>query len=97
MDDEYREIVRKFYELYRPLQKRYNLQSHMHFRLSEDGLIEIWEYKGETKRECILRIREMEDIDCYKRAIEELLNYKREREGKEGEKKSNMANARLAC
>ena len=51
MEDEYKEIVRKFYEIYRPLQKKYNLRYHMHFSIyeSEDDLIEIWEYSGETR------------------------------------------------
>ena len=33
MEDEYKEIVRKFYEIYRPLQKKYNLRYHMHFSI----------------------------------------------------------------
>ena len=91
MEDEYKEIVRKFYEIYRPLKKRYNLRSHIHFSIYDDGLIEIWECKGETKGKCILRVREEEDIDCYKRAIDELKYYKQEREGKEYERSTAMA------
>lgn len=30
MEDEYKEIVRKFNEIYNPLRKRYNLRSHIH-------------------------------------------------------------------
>ena len=80
MEDEYKEIVRKFYRIYRPLQKKYNLRSHMHFSIYDEGLIEIWEYRGETQGKCIVRAKETEDIDCYKRAIDELENYKREKE-----------------
>ena len=80
MEDEYKEIVRKFYRIYRPLQKKYNLRSHMHFNIYDEGLIEIWEYRGETQGKCIVRAKEKEDIDCYKRTIDELENYKQEKE-----------------
>lgn len=78
MENEYEEIVRKFYGIYRALQKRYNLRSHMHFSIyeKENDLIEIWEYNGETRGKCIVRAKETEKIDCYKRAIDELENYK---------------------
>ncbi len=93
MEDEYKEIVRKFYEIYRPLQKKYNLRHHMHSSIyeSEDDLIEIWEYSGETRGKCIVRAKETEEIDCYKRAIDELKNYKREREEKEHGRSAAMA------
>ena len=93
MEDEYKEIVRKFYEIYRPLQKKYNLRDHMHFSIyeSEDDLIEIWEYSGETRGKCIVRAKETEEIDCYKRAIDELKNYKQEREEKEHGRSAAMA------
>lgn len=91
MEDEYREIVRKFYEIYRPLQKKHNLRYHMHFDLYDDGLIEIWEYEGETKKKCISIAREEKDIDCYKRAIDDLEHYRKEREEEEYERKAAMA------
>lgn len=93
MEDEYREIVRKFYEIYNPLRKKYNLRSHMHSSIyeSEDDLIEIWEYDGETRRKCIVREKEKEIIDCYKRAIDDLKNFKQEREERERERKADMA------
>lgn len=93
MEDEYKEIVRKFYEIYRPLQKKYNLRYHMHFSIyeSEDDLIEIWEYSGEIRGKCIVRAKETEEIDCYKRVIDELKNYKQEREEKEHGRSAAMA------
>lgn len=57
----------------------------------EDDLIEIWEYNGETRGRCIVREKEKEIIDCYKRAIDNLKNYKREREERERERKADMA------
>ncbi len=82
MEDEYKEIERKFYEIYSPLQKKYNLLYHMRFSIYDDGLIEIWEYDVKTEKR-ILRVKETEDIECYKRAIELLSNYKKEREAAE--------------
>ena len=65
----------------------------MHFSIyeSEDDLIEIWEYKGETRGKCIVRAKETEEIDCYKRAIDELKNYKQEREEREHGRSAAMA------
>ena len=37
-DEEYREVIRRFYEVYRPLQKRHNLRLHSHFSIYDDGL-----------------------------------------------------------
>ncbi|MBD5449694.1 MAG: hypothetical protein HDR28_05985 [Lachnospiraceae bacterium] len=88
MEDEYREIVRKFYEIYRPLQKKHNLRYHMHFDISDDGLIEIWEYEEKKKKKCISIVREEKDIDCYKKAIEDLEHYRRDREENEYERKA---------
>lgn len=80
MEDEYTEVVREFYALYRPLQKEHNLRYHMHFDLYSDGLIEIWEYEGEKQKRCISIAREESDIDCYKRAIDDLKHYQKDRE-----------------
>lgn len=89
--DEYSKAARRFEAVYRPLQKKYNLRSHMHFNIYDEGLIEIWEYRGETKGKCIVRAKETEDIDCYKRAIDELENYKWEKEEKGHGRKAGMA------
>lgn len=91
MEDEYKETVRKFYEIYRQLKKKYNLRLYIHFDIYDDGLIKVWEHKGKTKEKCILRANEEKDIDCYKRAISELENYKQEREGKEHGRSAAMA------
>lgn len=58
---------------------------------AEDDLIEIWEYSGETRGRCIVREKETEIIDCYKRAIDELKNYKQEREEREHGRSAAMA------
>ena len=56
-DEEYREVIRRFYEVYRPLQKRHNLRLHSHFSIYDDGLIEIWEYKGEQRSKCVCKVK----------------------------------------
>ena len=36
-DGEYREVIKRFYEVYRPLQKRHNLRLHSHFSIYDGG------------------------------------------------------------
>lgn len=93
MEDGYTEIIKKFNEIYRPLQKKYNLRSHMHFSLYDDGLIEIWEYTGERKGKCICRetAKAEETVDCYRRAIHDLEYYRKGREETEQERSTAMA------
>lgn len=97
MEEEYSRIVRKFYEVYRPLQKKYNLRSHMKFNLYGDNMIEIWEYSDEARKKCVCKVKEETDAECYKRAIEELENYRTEREGTAHGKGTDMERGRLAC
>lgn len=93
MEDEYGKIVGKFYEIYRPLQRRYNLRSHMCFSIYDDGLIEIWKYRGEVREKLIVRVSEPEDIDCYNRAIEELESFQKQKEREESKHGRNTAMA----
>lgn len=81
MEDEYSRIVKEFYNVYRPLQKCYNLRLHSYFSIYEDGFIEIWQYAGEQRTKCVCKVKEESDIECYKRAIEALQSYGKEREG----------------
>ena len=91
MKDEYSEVVRKFYEIYRPLQKKHNLKLHTHFDIYDDGRIEIWECEGETCVKHVCRVKEKEDIECYRKAIQELEHYRREKEKREDERSATMA------
>lgn len=73
---EYAEIVKRFDRIYRPLRKKYNLRSHMCFKLyPPSGLIEIWEYKGEIKERCVCKVTGNTSADCYKQAIHDLEYY----------------------
>lgn len=91
MEDEYKAITKEFYEIYRPLQKKYNLRSHMSFSIYKDGLIEIWEYNGEIQGQCICRVSEKESIDCYKMACVYLEDYARRKGEKARGKSADMA------
>lgn len=74
--DSYEKAEKEFYSLYAPLRKKYNLRSHIHFSMYEDGLIEIREYEGEKEKRLVCKVREESDTDCYIRAKEELIYYK---------------------
>lgn len=87
MKDEYSEVVRQFYEIYRQLQKKHNLRLRIHFDIYDDGRIEIREYEGETCGKYVCKVKEKEDIECYRKAIQELEHYRREKE-KGGDGKS---------
>ncbi|MDO4292184.1 MAG: hypothetical protein Q4C65_03025 [Eubacteriales bacterium] len=74
-DEERRALIHKFYQIYRPLQKRHSLRYHMHFDIYGNNLIEIWEYEGDRKGRCICKVKEDTEIACYQRAIEMLKNH----------------------
>lgn len=74
-DQERRTVIKQFYELYRRLQRKHNFRMHSRFSIYDDGLIEIWEYKGDKRIRNICKVKEEKEVDCYKRAIETLANY----------------------
>ena len=71
--DEYAAVVRKFYEVYRPIGRRYNLRVHSRFSMNRPGFIKIY-------RKQIIKVKEDDDIACYKRAIDELESWAKSRE-----------------
>lgn len=73
--DAYSEAVKRFYSVYMPLKKKYNLRSHEHVSIYGDAVIEIWEYDGDTRKKRVLKIEESDGTDCYNRAAEWLLLY----------------------
>lgn len=74
-DEERRALIHKFYQIYRPLQKRHSLRYHMHFDIYGNNLIEVWEYEGDRKGRCICKVKEDTEIACYQRAIEMLKSH----------------------
>jgi hypothetical protein len=86
-----REAIHTFYEIYRPLQKRYKLRMNSHFSIhqSEQNYIEINEYCGEIRGIRVCLVKGEEEIHCYRKAAEELKNYVRKKsEEKEHEQKA---------
>lgn len=75
--------ISKFYRVYRQAQRVSNLRMHSRFSLYDDGLIEIWEYRGEQKTRNICKIKEESETECYKRATEAVENYIKSRSEKQ--------------
>lgn len=69
--DEYTAVVRKFYEVYRPIGRRYNLRVHSRFSMNRPGFIKIYQGDGPDRKQ-IIKVEEDDDVACYKRAIDEL-------------------------
>ena len=77
--DEYAAVVKRFYVIYLPLGRKYNLNIYSKFKVGRPGIIKI--YQGDwPKQNQIIKVERDEDIDCYKRAIEELESWARSRE-----------------
>lgn len=55
---------------------------HSRFSIYDDGLIEIWQYNGDTRTRAVCKIKEEDEVDCYKRAIEALENFEKDRSNK---------------
>lgn len=58
------------------------MRMHSRFSLYDDGLIEIWEYRGEQKTRSICKIKEKSETECYKQATEAVENYIKSRSEK---------------
>ena len=74
-DRERRKLIDRFYRIYRSLQERYSLREQSHFDLCGNNSIEIWEYENNKRKRCICKVKDEEELTCYKRAIEELESY----------------------
>ncbi len=74
--DEYSEVVKRFYEVYLPLGRKYNLSIHSTFKTGKLGIIRI--YQGDWPRQKqIIKVERDGDVDCYKKAIDELESWAR--------------------
>lgn len=83
-NEERRGLIHEYYQIYRPLKKEHSLREHSHFDIYGNNFIEIWEYAGEVRKRCICKVKEEDEIACYKRAIEMLKRY-REKKGEHAE------------
>lgn len=74
MDSERSREINRFFDAYRPLQKKYNLRLHTLFT-ADSGLIEIWEHRA--RRRYICKIELPDETQCYRRAAKELEYYEK--------------------
>ncbi len=89
--EEYGEVIKKFFGIYGPLQKKYGLRLHTSFDIQGNGLIEVWEHRGIRRVKCVCKVKKSKGesiTGCYKRAIEMLESY--------GEGKENVAHEKEA-
>lgn len=68
-DDERKALIHEFYQIYRPLQKIRDLRLHSHFSIypNDDDFIEIWEYANDRRVQQIVRVKEENETECYRR------------------------------
>lgn len=75
MEEERSKAIAAFEQIYRSLQKKYNLRLHSVFSTGSENLMEIYEYIGEIKGDCICTVRDSDEVICYKKAAETLRGY----------------------
>jgi hypothetical protein len=70
----YAAAVRQFYDIYRPIARRYGLRMSSHTSIYDDGWIKI--YKDEdTDRQLIIKIKEANDTDLYNKARKAMISW----------------------
>lgn len=78
--DEYAAAVRRLYQIYRPIGRRYNLRLHSKFSMYDKGFIKIYQGDGPDRKQ-IVKVEEEDDIACYKRATDDLESWAKRMEG----------------
>lgn len=73
--DEYREVVKEFYRVYRPLQKKHNLRMHSRFSIYDDGLIEIWEYPAGSRLLLYGKMQTLKDFSTGRQLVFALADF----------------------
>lgn len=76
---EHRAAVRQFYEIYRPIARKYGLSMLSNFSIYDDGWIKIFKGEG-ADRQQIIKSEEKNDADCYNRATEALISWAKSKE-----------------
>lgn len=83
--EKYKKAVNDFYRVYVPARQKYSLRMDANFSMFDDGVIEIWRYERERRVEQVCKVKEVDDVICYKRAKREIEDYvkkmERERHG----------------
>lgn len=67
----YKEAVRAFYLIYKPLRKKRALRDYFHAG-TKGAEMEIWEYTNDGKRKTICRVKAENSTDCYRMATDRL-------------------------
>lgn len=70
----YQEAVQNFYEAYIPIKHKYDLYLHAKSSIYHDTTIDIYKLEGK-KKIYIIRLKEEDDVEIYRRAREEILRY----------------------
>ena len=76
-EEERTKAIREFYREYEQIRKKYNLRMHSLTSLYDEGLIKIWRYEGEKRKELILTCKEEDDVELYKKATSDLIRIKK--------------------
>lgn len=82
MQEEYEKEIKKFYDVFLPLKRRYNLQMHSHFSIWEEGWIKIYKRDG-RKQNLIIKAESESDTACYRMAREQLHSWETARQKEE--------------
>jgi len=78
-ENRYQEAVKRFFEVYRPIGRKYNLHMAAKFANDEPGILKIYQGEG-TDRKLIIKTSEKEDCMCYERARDELESWVKRQE-----------------
>ncbi len=93
--DEYKELQDRFYRLLYSLVKKYDLRFVTHFTVydHEEDYIEVWKSrKGRKKHICNIREKGKDKaLECYKKGIDELTYYQKQKEELERGKETELA------
>lgn len=72
--NEYAAAVRQFYDIYRPIARKYGLRMSSHTSIYDDGWIKIFKGEG-ADRQQVIKVEEENDIDLYNRATEAVVSW----------------------
>lgn len=78
-ENRYQEAVKRFFEVYRPIGRKYNLHMAAKFANGEPGTLKIYQGEYEDRR-LIVKVSEKEDLMCYERARDELESWVKRQE-----------------
>lgn len=87
--ERYRAAVRRFYDVYKPIAKRYKLAMASHFSVYDNGWIKIYMGEG-TRRKQVVKVEEEDDADCYDRATDALISWINSRKAHQKQEETHL-------